>query len=206
MGRFLVFSGLLALMCTSCAPNYRDTAFLQSTGRQKSIVAVLPVINHTVDGDLSWDLSMEFTDELCKRVDDSPKVYLLRDHGSRELARKLSTPNPAMIPSAEINGLGAAEFVIVSELINHPTRSELGSELNISMRVRVIDIRHDRPKVILQEMINNDPMLVREFVVCDYSKTPWGTDAFQHTPLGLAHNKFVREVVSRVENYIEAAR
>lgn len=217
MGRLIVFFGLLASLCASCVPCYRDTALYQRSGKQKAIVAVLPVINHGEGADLSWDLSTEFTDEMRRHVYDSSKLYLLRDLGSREIAQRLNTPNPEMIPLVQAKDLGAAEFVVVSELIdqklepmslreNHSQNGNEESVLRLSMRVRVLDVRHDKPKVILQEVVHNEHILDRAYMANDYQKTPWGTEAFQYTPLGFAHHKLVREIVSRVENYIEAAR
>ncbi len=221
MGRsFLCFVGLIVLCCTGCAPDNRDTTLYQRSGRQKAIVAVLPCINKVTDYELTWDLSREFTDEIRKRVYDSSRIYLLRDHGSLEIAEKLNTPNPSMISREEINKLGAAEFVIVAELIDQTEvpynpkkhvddsfiRSDVASVLNVSMRVRVIDIRNEEPKVILQEILNNEHVIAGAYKACDYSRTPWGTEAFQRTPLGMAHGKIVRELVTRVENYVEAVR
>jgi len=220
MARFLVYFGILASICASCAPTYRDTSLYQRSGRQKAIVAVLPVINSATDAEVTWDLSREFTDEIRNRVYDSPKVYLLRDHGSREVAERLNIPNPAMIPVSQVKDLGAAEYAVVTELVeqkespygsrstadDHPLKGNDGYVLNISMRVRVIDLRHDQPKVILQEVMNNEHVIAHAYMSCDYSKTPWGTEAFQRTPLGLAHSKIVRELVARVESYIEASR
>lgn len=217
MRRFLPYFGILALLITSCSPRYCDTTFYQRTERQKAIVAVLPVINNVNDQELDWDLSMELTDEIRRKVFDSSRIYLLRDHGGLELAKRLNTPNPKTIPSDEIKKLGAAEFVVVAELLeqnetpcgikrNPMSKGEVGSKLNLSMRVRVIDVRQDTPKVILQEVIENEHIIASPYTVCDYSRTPWGTEAFLHTPLGIAHNKIVRELVSRVENYVEAVR
>lgn len=212
MGRFIVYFGILASLCASCAPCCRDTTLFKSSGRQKAIVAVLPVIDHTEGATLTWDLSREFTDEIRKRVYDSSNLYLLRDHGTREIAEKLNTPNPAMISSALVQDLGAAEFVVVSEMLEQneipsgATRNETGCVLNLAMRIRVLDIRHDNPKVILQEVISHEQFIPRVFLTGDYAKAQWGTDAFNRTPLGIAHHKLVKEAVSRVESYIEAAR
>ncbi|MCC5833001.1 MAG: hypothetical protein JJU12_08180 [Chlamydiales bacterium] len=212
MGRFIVYFSLLASLCASCAPRCRDTTLYQSSGRHKAIVAVLPVIDNSQGVDLSWDLSKEFTEEIRKHVYDSPELYLLREHGTREIAERLNTPNPSMISQSLVNDLGAAEFVVVAELIDQSESpcigrfEETGCMLNTAMRVRVLDLRHDKPKVILQEVIDHNHFVPRVLMAGDCSKTPWGTEAFKHTPLGLVHNKIVREVVGRVESYIEAAR
>ncbi|MCH9627189.1 MAG: hypothetical protein S4CHLAM2_08240 [Chlamydiales bacterium] len=220
MGRVFMYFGLLAALTASCAPCCRDTTLYQSSGKQKAIVAVLPVIDHSGCRNLSWNLSREFTDEIRNRVYDSSKVYLLRDHGSRELAERLNTPNPAHISEVEVRNLGATEFVVVAELIDQheipyaarktpeksPFKGEVSAVLSVDMRVRVIDIRHDQPKVVLQEVLNQEHVIVPAYMSSDYARAPWGTEAFMRTPMGLTHNKMVRELVSRVENYIEATR
>lgn len=219
MKRIFSSVGVLALILASCVPSYRDTALFQRSGRQKAIVAVLPVINRVSSEAVSWDLSKEFTDEIRNRVYDSSKMYLLREHGSRELAQQLNTPNPSKISKVALDNLGAAEFAVVTELIDQtqtpygmrPTSEKnplqgAGAVLNLSFRVRIIDLRHDTPKVILQEVVDHEQIIPRAYMVADYVKTPWGTEAFQRTPLGMAHAKIVRELVSRVETYIEAAR
>ena len=90
--------------------------------------------------------------------------------------------------------------------VDHPTRSEVGSVLSLALRVRVIDVRHETPKVILQEVLDQDYVVSRAYMNCDYSKKPWGTEAFNYTPMGMAHNRLVRELVSRIEAYIGAAQ
>lgn len=65
--RSLILSlGIVALLCGGCARNYRDTTLYQLSGRQKPIVAVLPVIDNTSANNLRWDLSRELTDEIRK--------------------------------------------------------------------------------------------------------------------------------------------
>jgi hypothetical protein len=219
--RGLILSlGMAALLCGGCTRNYRDTTLYQLSGRQKPIVAVLPVIDNTSENNLRWDLSRELTDEIRKRVYDSKKIYLLRDGGNLEIAKQLSTPNPQAISTTAIANLGAAEFAVVAEIIeqdeepyginraslDHPVRAEVGSVLSLALRVRVIDVRHEEPKVVLQEVLDHDYVIARAYMNCDYAKMPWGTEAYTRTPMGMAHSRLIRELVSRVEAYIEAAQ
>ncbi len=206
MGRYIICFAILASLCASCVSSCRDTTLYQRSGRQKAIVAVLPVIDNTQGMDLSWDFSREFTDEIRNRAYDSTQIYLLRDHGSREMAVRLNTPNPSAIPAEAAQDLGAAEFVVVSELIDH-SNANAEDGLKLSMRVRVLDVRNDQPKVILQEILNNHHvMAAAPYMTCDYEKMGWGSEAYERTPLGMAHGKLVRTLVSRVESYIEASR
>jgi hypothetical protein len=181
-------------------------------------VAVLPVINNNENPDLTWDISTELTDEIRNRIYDSKKIYLLREGGNREMAQLLSTPNIKAISKNVTESLGAAQFVVVSEIIeqdeekyglgpgDHPFRSEVGAILSLALRVRVIDLRNEKPKVILQEILDNDFVISRAYMNCDYKKMPWGTEAFTRTPMGIAHNRLIRTLVSRIESYIEAAQ
>lgn len=209
----------LAAVCTSCCPTCRDTSLYHPTGRQKPIVAVLPIINHTSEKHLSWDLSQEFTDEVRKRVFDSTKVYLLRDGGNLELASQLNCPDPKAIPANMLKTLGAAEFVVVGELMEQkqiPYSQSKSKDLNslevseavlsLALRVRVIDVRNEKPKVVLQEVLNHEHMIARAYLNADYDKMSWGTEAFERTPMGIAHNRLIRELVARVEGYVEAVR
>ena len=219
--RGLILSlGMAALLCGGCARHCGDSALYQLSGRQKPIVAVLPVIDRTQQSELSWDMSREFTDEIRKRVYDSKRVYLLRDAGSLEIAKLLSTPNPKAISSEAVQNLGAAEYAIVAEIIEqdeashsiarrasrHISPSDIGTVLSVGLRVRVIDLRNETPKIVLQEVLEQDFSVALAYMNNDYEKTPWGTEAFNRTPMGMAHNRLVRELVARAESYIEASR
>ena len=141
----------------------------------------------------------------------------MRDGGSLAKAKELNIPDLSQLPKNARQDLGAAEFVIVAELIdqhqtsyglgsNRPFLDEVGAVLSVVMRVRLLDLRHDEPQVILQEIINQDHMVSRPYLKTDYTKAPWGTTAFDRTPVGLAHSKMVREIVGRVEGYVGARK
>lgn len=199
------------LVCAGCTRNYGDTSLYQISGRQKPVVAVLPVINQTSVTDIPWDLSRELTDEIRKRVYDSKRIYLLREGSSLDVAQLLSVPNPMAISRTAAESLGAAEYAVVTEIVaqeekTYRGRSESGAVLSHGLRVRVLDLRKGTPKVILQEILDKDYVVARAYMNCDYSKMAWGTDAYNHTPMGMAHNRLVRELVGRVESYIEASQ
>lgn len=211
--------GMLLLLCRVGECGFREATLYQLAGKQKPIVIVLPVIDNTSGNTLSWDLSREFTDEIRKRVYDSKRLYLLPDAGNLEIAKLLSTPNPQAIPSVAISDLGAAEFAVVAEIIEQGeekygvgrTKKEhsqdaAGSVFSLALRVRVIDVRQQTPQVILQEVLDQDYVISRAYMHTDYSKAPWGTQAFATTPMGMAHNRLVRSLMARVEAYIEAVK
>lgn len=213
--KYLVFAVVAAALLTGCARSYRDTSLYQKTGQVKPIVSVMPVINRSDVNHLTWDLSQEFTDEIRKRVYDSSKLYLLKEGGTLEFAAELNNPNPINLPHDAKEQLGAAEYVVVAELIdqhetsyglpNRPTHEEMGAVLSLAVRVRVIDLRKEKPKVILQEVIDYDYVIAQPYLKTDYKKCAWGTEAYECTPYGMAHSKVIRDLVAHSESYIVAA-
>ena len=55
-------------------------------------------------------------------------------------------------------------------------------------------------------MFEYDHIVSKAYLNADYVKTPWGTEQYHNTPMGMAHAKIVRELVSHVEGYVVAAR
>lgn len=209
----------LLLLCAGCGRHYGDATLYQSSGGAKPIVALLPVIENCNSEELSWDVSEEMTSRISKRIVDSARLYLLKEKTDLSLAKQLNNPNPQNIPKGITKGLGAAEYVIVTELIDQsvethshpkaavkPHLNEVGATLHLAMRVRVLDIRGEEPKVILQEVVVEDYAIPRPYLFVDYSKNSWGKESYERTPRGLAHSKIVRELVSHAEGYIGANR
>ncbi len=215
MRRILIAIVAMTTVLPGCARSYRDTSLYQKTGQVKPIVSVMPVINHSEANQLTWDLSREFTDEIRKRVYDSSKLYLLREGGTLEYAKELNDPNPTNLPHDVKEQMGAAEYVVVAELIDQhetpyglPNRSsheEVGSVLSLALRLRVIDLRREKPRVILQEVIDYDYIIAKPYLKTDYNRCAWGTEAYERTPYGMAHSKVIRDLVAHAESYIIAA-
>jgi hypothetical protein len=211
-----LFLGVAAMLYCCGIGNCNSTALYQLSSKQKPVVAVLPIIDRTqCQYGFPWDVSREFTDEIRNRVFQSKRITLLCDDGSLEIAKKLSVPNPRGILPEAIREVGAAEFAFVAELIEQDDSSfaNLGTRSSFynretpafALRIRVLDLRQVTAKVVLQEILKENAIIVRSYMPRDYAKTPWGTEAFLHTPMGVAHHRLVKEVVSRLEAYIEAS-
>lgn len=219
MKRLVACCALLAAVCSACCFPARDCSLYQTSGMTKPIVAVLPIINHVENQpDISWDVSRELTEEMRKKIFTSSKLYLLREGGSAALAAALAVPNPSELAEVDTHSLGAAEFVVVAEIIDldenflgvknpnslRPPLDDVEGTLSLAMRLRVLDVRESQPKIILQEVISHEHFVTAENVGCDYSKTAWGTEGYERTPLGVSHSRLVRELVSRIEGYVGA--
>lgn len=212
-----------ACFFTGCVSSYSDTTLYQVDGRAKPIVAFLPVRDCTQEDEthgITWDISRELTESLRSYLSDSSKIYLLKDRGTVAMTEHLMEMEPEKISRALLPGLDAAEFVVLTELINrreeplrirrlhprYPADKDASAVLALDFRVVVLDLRGDRPRVVLQEIVEHQEMLARPETNYNYDRVRWGSEAYRHTPLGLAHNKLVREVAARLENYIYASK
>jgi hypothetical protein len=212
MMKRLVFTlAAITLICGGFAKHYGIASTFQAVGRQKAIVAVLPVINDNHITNILWDISQELTAEIRKRVYESNKICLQQELASLEVAKLLNVPNPHAISNTAAESLQDAEFAIITEVIEQKEKSfkthpESASVLTCALSVRVLDLRGAFPKVILQEILDKNYVMAMPYMHCDYKKMAWGTEAFRYTPLGMAHNRLVNELTRRVEAYIEAAQ
>lgn len=212
--------GLCLLLVVSgffgCAKHYRDTALYHVTGKAKPVVAVLPIVNTSVEKtSAKWDVADELTQEIRNRCANSSRVFLLQQDNSVNVAQALITPEMKSIPRSAFESLAPAEFVVIAELINDeerlttkntknkkPQPDETQMTICLAMRVRVVDLRGQEPKIVLQEVVSQDHEVARSYMFVDYKKTAYGTPGYDNTPLGMAHNKLVKEVVSHIEGYI----
>ncbi len=64
----------------------------------------------------------------------------------------------------------------------------------MSVRVRVIDVREKTPKVVLQEIVEQSHHVPRQFTKANFNQVPWGDEAFDISPLGIAHDQLCKEL------------
>lgn len=215
-----VVLGVLFLGCMvvlgGCASHYRDTALFYRDGRAKPLVAVLPVINSAGAQKVAWDVCEELTEGLRHQITDSSKIYLVDTAASVRCAETLNAPRLEQFPAGIKEGLSPAEFVIVAELLNQqqmpyglqkaPSKKahlkQVGADLALSMRIRVIDLRGDAPTVVLQEVVTENYDVAKAYLHTDYKRMAWGTPAYKCTPMGMAHAKLISEVIAHAEGYI----
>jgi hypothetical protein len=99
------------------------------------------------------------------------------------------------------------EFVAFLELVEHefvPVKTS--NNLNMAVRLRVVDLRPAQPKIVLQETIRDSYFVPNTLIPNDYSVEVWGTDAYKKSPMGIAHSMLVQEIASRISDYVLLAK
>ena len=176
----------LALFTLGCnQQNSSQATRYHDDGRLKPIVAFVPVFDHS-DNDLSWDVSEELSQTIYHRLTQKNRLYLVAPEDMRVLTHKLTNQqNPF---GSDLGWMRKAfanqEFVVFLELVEHeevPVQSsrsaapeELSANLNMSVRIRVVDVRGAEPHVVLQELIHDTHSIPRQFTKENFYQVPWG--------------------------------
>lgn len=201
---------LVALAAVSCnRSSNTEMSRFHEDGRAKPSVAIAPILD-TTTFDLSWSLSEELTEGVMNLIAHNGKIFV---HAQAESP---FTENPfATDLSWMKREFHAEEFVAFLELVEHefaPVRSKGSTEqespnnLNMALRLRVVDLRSSTPKIVLQEMIRDSYFVPQTLIPNDYTVDVWGTEGFRKSPMGIAHAQLVSGIAARISDYILLAK
>ncbi len=210
---------LLSFICliSGCQKSSSSTqARYYEDGRLKPSVAFVPIIDST-NQTHEWNLTDEITNSLVYRLTLRDKLYLCDQNEAFQLYGKLGATNNPF--GNQIDWVKQAcpdkDFAVFMELIEHEEipllanrnddPEQCAAQLNISLRVRVIDLRANPPKIVLQEILHDKHQIPRQFTKYHFHQVPAGEISFAISPIGLAHAQLVKEVSSRIEEYILTA-
>lgn len=209
---YRILFALALIVCSSCNRNTNQefTRFYED-GRAKPVVAIAPIID-TSSFDQAWSLSEEFHDLVVEKLALKGTMYIPEE---QSIALH-SSENPFGSDLSWIKKeFNSSDFVVFLEVIQHeqvPARvisdpmETASTNLNIAVRVRIIDIRTDKPKIVLQELIKDSYFFPKNILPVDYDIVSYGTDEYSVTPLGVAHSKFVKLLSARLNDYILLAQ
>lgn len=206
----------LALFFVSSCSNQKSSPPLTLLQQEKKpLVVLVPVIDHS-KSNLEWDISDELTASLAQRLTQRNNFTLVPIQKVKNRLKKLHPKDDPFASSLTWmkSVFEGTQFIIFTELMEHDevpraetplvsmNLQECSSDLNTSMRVRVVDLRSEEPRVILQEIIHDSHHIPRQFTRINFYQVAWGSDRFAISPLGLAHSELIKMVSSRLEEYI----
>lgn len=201
---------LIGLAAVSCNRNSNDEmSRFHEDGRAKPSVAVASMLD-TTSFDASWSLSEELTAGIVNVISGSGEIFV---HSQQESP---FTENPF---GSDLSWMKrefhSEEFVAFLELVEHEfvpikakgtTPYEASNNLNMAVRVRVVDLRGNSPKIVLQEMVRDSYFVPKTLIPTDYTSTVWGTEDYRKSPMGIAHAGLIQEVSNRISEYILLAK
>jgi hypothetical protein len=177
-------------------------------GRAKPFVAIAPMLD-TTSFDASWSLSEELTSMIVQKVAQSGEIFVQSAESNAFAENPFSGDLSWMKREFENK-----EFAVFLELVQHEAvpaaqdkrPQEVSSNLNMAIRMRVVDLRGNKPQVVLQEMVKESYFIPRTLLATDYSQVVWGSEDYQRTPMSIAHAQLVQEISNRISDYILLAK
>lgn len=202
---------LLGITAMSCNRSNETTTRFHEDGRAKPVVAVASMID-TTSFDAAWSLSEEFTTHLIQQVGQNGDIFVV----SKEDESYVENPFGQNLNWMK-KEFPEQEFVVFLELVEHETSpaskvktnlppQEVSMNLNMAVRLRVIDLRGNEPKIVLQEMVRDSYFIPKTLLPTDYNIAVWGTDDYRKSPMGIAHAHLIQEIANRVSDYVLLAK
>lgn len=213
MYRYL-FSALIATtLLTSCHDEKSSSSSISEQMQTKPKVAIAPVIDSSEE-QVSWSLSDELTYSLYYRLEQNPSFNVADPQKIKSIVRKLKSTNDPF--GGDLSWVRRSfsqdDFVVFLEVIEHEEApnlidstckpQECSARLNMTCKVIVVDVREDSPKLILQEIVHDTHFIPKQFNKYNFHQASWGHEEFYLSPVGMAHAQFLKEISSRIEEYI----
>lgn len=208
----IILSLMLALIAVGCGPRYVDYFPCHDDGRPKPKVVIVPVAE-VYTPDLPWDVSHELTNGMHYEVMQNGDLYLwTQEEVSQQLART-GQVNFFTNESALAQNFSGADFVVLTEFLEQNDAAESTPsnqrgpcrEVEMKTRIKVVDIRGGRPRIIQQEIFTNTYIVAFDRDRRKASNSEVGPAAFQHSHMGQAHQQLVGDLVARIEKVIKGA-
>ncbi len=181
-------------------------------GRQKPAVAVASMID-TTSFEVPWSLSEELTSMVVRKIADTKSIFV------QTMDEFSSNKNPFTQDLSWVkHEFPHQEFVVFMQLVQHDLSpavkgkkktdqpQEAANNLNMAVRLRVVDLRGSHPKIVLQELVKESYYIPRSLLPTDYNRTTWGSEEYRASPMGIAHAQLVQEISARLNDYILLAK
>lgn len=204
----------LSLTAFSCSQNNDQMSRYHEDGRAKPIIAVASMID-TTSFECPWSLSEELTSLIVNQIGQGGKIYVY------------STPEFPFVENPFGSDLSwikrefhNEEFVAFLELVEHVNApaikgnripenlspQEVSTNLEMAVRIRVVDVRSSAPKIVLQEVVKGSYYIPKTLIPTDYNQIVWGSEEYRKTPMGIAHMQLAKEITTRLTDYIILAK
>jgi len=173
---------LLTLAATSCQDQNLNNVMTYRQEAAKPVVALLPIIDRT-----KQNLSSELTDAMRYKLNQTNTLFLVDSH---EFSHAITTRDLSHFFGTDLAWLREEferdEFAVFLELVEHKENTK--SQLSMTLRLRVVDLRKKEPQVILQELISQSHTINNS------------------SSIAMAHQLLIQEASSRIQDYILLAR
>lgn len=202
---------LCTFFATSCSRTTTNTTRYHEDGRAKPVVAIASMLD-TTSFEAPWSVSEELTDLIVSKISQNHRLFI-QPHEDLPPAENPFGADLSWIKKE----FESSEFVVFLELVQHELEpvvkskkpvfpQEVATNLNMGIRLRVMDVRGAKPKIVLQEMVKDSYYIPKTLLPTDYNTAYWGTPEYQKSPMAIAHMNIVQEISHRISDYILLAK
>lgn len=210
---------LLLASCSKQTPSAK-TSFTQhySDGRVKPSIHMMPVRDLS-GARMPWSLAQEFNSSISAALLHGGALYVMPRETTEAAMEKLHTPRLDSKLNDLVSIFSPSEFLVELELVDHKEeacdidtkipahlQSESVKVISAKMRVRLFDLRLEKPKMLLQEIVAVEHIVDQSKTAATYNASSVSTKGYAKTPLGQAHKKLAHDVAERIEHYIAIAK
>jgi len=183
--------------------------------KQNNNLAALVVFDTSCHG-LPWNVSSELTQEIRKGIALHNKVPLIDENTVFDsLVRTQILSFDEMAKHCGEIFRETASHVVFVELMHHnilPMERQAlaqfdqtyvkrcASNLLMKVRLTIFDLRMPEPEIALQETLNCNQFIAKEFEFWNYSKFSWGCESYEETPICQGHQRLADLIVHRIES------
>ncbi|NGX51899.1 MAG: hypothetical protein KR126chlam5_00188 [Candidatus Anoxychlamydiales bacterium] len=200
-----IFSLLVFSSCSNSQDANNTTSRFYDDGRARPVVAISSVIDSTTY-DLPWSLSEEITFLIKSQLTNNKNLFLSSTEMMDESLTNTDAPFDLNVNWMK-DRFDNSEFLVFLELLNHnELKKDNISNLEMSMRIRIVDVRSREPKVILQECIDENYYIAKGSIKEDYQNVIWGSSEYANSRMGLAHKQLAKEISDRISDYIALSK
>lgn len=205
--RYFLVTILSFLVFTSCSDKQSDNnvSRFYDDGRARPVVAISSVIDST-SYDIPWSLSDELTHLITNQLSTNNNLFLSSTQEMDDSLTNSDNPFDVNIDWMK-DRFEKEEFLVFLELLNHNELKKSNiTNLDMSMRIKIVDVRGKEPKVILQECINDNYYIAKGSIKEDYQNIIWGSLEYANSRMGLAHKQLAKEITNRISDYIALSK
>lgn len=213
----IAMTALITLLAVGCSgPRYVDYFPYHDDGTPKPKVALMKIIDSSQSG-VPWDVSDELTQALYYDLMNSGELYVL---SPQEIGLSWDRQESLDFFGNDmefVNECGNADFIVALELIEHssiepmalvngaPQCDQSSRALTMRVRIKVIDVRCQEPRIILYEILTNSYTISSKGEI-DYTQFGWGTPGYAITPCARVHQRMINNLACRLEEVLWRAR
>lgn len=224
---FLFFHCLIltfiSLSFSSCSSRWDNYQSYYDPGKVKPRVVVIPVMDACDHFQGGWNLGRELTLEIRENLLRNSGVYVLDKDRLNTLLSSMSVWDLCHFDRLERDiwpYFARADFAVLLEVQEHqcspfeqakinPHDSKetypYGWILTIKVRMVILDVRMNRPQVILDEIIGSTHTIPPGEECTNYQSDCWGTLEYAKSPFYICHEKISKNIAYRIEDVTRSA-